>query len=166
MIACLALNRKVSRLQVGGLHQRGASVYLFGFLFLHQAVETPKPCKFVKLSTSQVHTLGDTLQSNIKPPCYYTKDSSRNVMILRMKHNKPKHFMSRSRWTIRGKLFFQSLYHQSVPTPVRHCYKPDCSLCSQRETLRPMHHHLQDLHLDQWQDDNCPSVYFTLEQRW
>ena len=35
-------------------------------------METPKPCKFVKLSTSQVHTLGDTLQSNIKPPRYDT----------------------------------------------------------------------------------------------
>ena len=63
---------KCPDLQVGGLHQRGASVYLFGFLFLHQAVETPKPCKFVKLSSSQVHTLGDTLQTNIKPPCYDT----------------------------------------------------------------------------------------------
>ena len=33
-------------------------------------------------------------------------DSSWNVMILRMKHKKSKHFMSWSRWTTRGKLFF------------------------------------------------------------
>ena len=30
------------------------SVYLFGFLFLHQAVETSQPCKTVQFSSSQL----------------------------------------------------------------------------------------------------------------